>query len=185
MKGQKEQQQAWRVGKNVRFLRLHFDLTVFGLAAALGLSANHLRLIEASKVNIRKSTALKICNLFDISRTILYGSGFPEKREVENVPAIAKFYTDNKRNLQFFISAKVKNSVTYFVREILLKQKKFFRKGKWKVDDLVKESEREEYERSFESKAISQVVIRLYKSGLLARKDPTEEDKCFRYYEPE
>src|SRR3546814_7599198 len=94
------------------------------------------------------------------------------------MPAVKRFYRENKRNPQFFISAKAQNSVAYFVREVLLKKKKYLRK-KREVSDVVAESQRKEYTIDFKSKAISQELIRLVEKGLLAREDLTGEGKRF------
>src|SRR3546814_9844803 len=128
MKGQREKQPTRRVAKNVHYLRLHVDLTVQGLAAGVDLSVNHVRLIEAGKSNITARTAGKICDFFNIDIAVLYGVAFPEKRPIEKMPAVKRFYRENKRNPQFFISAKAQNSVASFVREVLLKNTKYLRK---------------------------------------------------------
>ncbi|QEC51505.1 hypothetical protein EDD80_1027 [Anseongella ginsenosidimutans] len=144
---------------------------------------NHVRRIEAGKSNITSRTAGKIAGFFNVEIAVLYASGFPKVRKIEEIPAVSRFYKDNENNPQFFISGKDESSIAYFVREILLKKKKYFLKER-EVADVVNESKRKEYGKSFKSKAISQELIRLVGKGLLARKDKTGNGKRFLYYQP-
>ncbi len=74
------------IGKAIKQVRIHFELSQIELSERTGLSQTSISQIESGAKNPGKSSIHKICKAFDIPESILYVLGmddtdFPESRK--------------------------------------------------------------------------------------------------------
>lgn len=166
------------VGSNVKNLRLQAGLTLEGFAAAISISISYVRMIENGKANITSKLAQRITDFFEIEVQRLYANKPYTLKKLENIPSVKKFYEENERNPQFFLTRKGENSVAHFLRTEL-------------IPGIYLNDEREvaeiqnycltKHQRKFESKELSRQLGRLADEGLLSRKDKFGNGTVYLY----
>lgn len=169
------------VGKNLNSLLQQTEITITGLANAINMSVNHLRTVMSGKATISLRTAGKITDFFEIEVSQLFSIKPIKLKNAKSISTIKKFYEENEGNQEFFISSKKKNSLMYFLRNVLLPSE--FLLVEHDVNGI-KIHCSDVYQRLFSSKELSAQLLRLYNEGLLLRHDKFGNGSVFMYRLP-
>lgn len=173
-----DQVRAEMVGKQLTSLLAQTGISIVGLAHAIDMSPNHLRTVKNGRASISSKTAGKIADFFEIEIGILFSSKTFKLKKIENIETIRCFYSENEHNSQFFLYGKVKNSVAYFLREVLLPFG-FFSENR-EVNEI-QAFAKSKFKKDFSSKELSRQLNRLAVAGLLSKTDKTGNRSIFLY----
>jgi plasmid maintenance system antidote protein VapI len=174
----KENERAIIVGTHLSSLLQQSGITITGLAHAIDMSVNHLRTIRLGKASISSRTAGKIADFFEIDVSQLFALKPIKLKGIKSSAIVKQFYEDNQENKHFFVVNKAENSLMYFLRTVLIKSN--FLNVERDVKEI-REHCKTVHKRTFNSKALSAQLVRLFQEGLLERIDKFGNGTVFTY----